>query len=72
VSGKPVKILDVYQPAGKMEAFFREIGKYTVIHEEMKFEEFCRLFQEHGVELLGPPPVGEWKVEDDGTMVQVG
>jgi hypothetical protein len=62
----------VYQPAGKMEAFFREIGKYTVIHEEMKFEEFCRLFQEHGVELLGPPPVGEWKVEDDGTMVQVG
>jgi DNA-binding transcriptional MerR regulator/quercetin dioxygenase-like cupin family protein len=72
VSGKPVKILDVYQPAGKMEAFFREVGKYTVIHEEMKFEEFCRLFQEHGVELLGPPPVGEWKVEDDGTMVQVG
>ena len=28
VSGKPGKIINVYQPAGKMEEFFREVGKY--------------------------------------------
>src|SRR6202047_5359558 len=27
VSGKPGKIIDVYQPAGKTEEFFRELGK---------------------------------------------
>jgi len=71
VSGRAAKILDVYQPAGQMEAFFREVGKYTVIHEEMKFDAFRRLFQEHGMDLVGPPPVGEWKVEEDGTMVRL-
>ena len=29
VSGKPGKIIDVYQPAGKMEAFFRELGRLS-------------------------------------------
>ncbi len=28
VGGKPGKIINMYQPAGKMEEFFREIGKY--------------------------------------------
>src|SRR6266542_1744768 len=28
VSGRPGKIVNVYQPAGKMEEFFREVGKY--------------------------------------------
>jgi hypothetical protein len=27
VSGQPGKIINVYQPAGKMEEFFRELGK---------------------------------------------
>jgi hypothetical protein len=27
VSGKPSKIINVYQPAGSMENFFRELGK---------------------------------------------
>ena len=29
VSGKPAKIINVYQPAGKMEEFFRTVGKLT-------------------------------------------
>ena len=35
-SGGPVTILDIYQPAGRMEEFFRKVGKYNggpLIHE---------------------------------------
>jgi DNA-binding transcriptional MerR regulator len=71
-NGEPAKILDIYQPAGKMEEFFREIGKYSVIHEEMRFEEFQQFFREHGMELTGPPLLGQWKVEEDGRMVHMG
>ena len=51
------KIINVYQPAGKMEEFFRELGKYNGkpnIHEALLIDEF-RLFHNHGMELLGPP-----------------
>ena len=66
VSGKPGKIINVYQPAGKTEEFFRELGKpprdlitaeqmlqktYTV--EQVK--SLHRLFEVHGMELLPPP-----------------
>jgi hypothetical protein len=52
-----------------MEAFFREVGKFDdpPIHEALSFDEFCRLFQEHGMELVGPPPEG-WSVEN-GRMI---
>ena len=36
VGGKPTKIINVYQPAGKMEEFFREIGKYKATRRFMK------------------------------------
>jgi DNA-binding transcriptional MerR regulator len=67
-NGGPVSILDVYQPAGRMEEFFREVGKYSggpPIHEVLSFDEFSRLFREHGMEVVGPPLGGEntWKVE---------
>jgi DNA-binding transcriptional MerR regulator len=71
-SGAAVKILDVYQPAGKMEEFYREVGKYSVIHEEMRFEKFQQLFRDHGMDLTGPPLLGQWRVEEDGRMVHVG
>jgi DNA-binding transcriptional MerR regulator/quercetin dioxygenase-like cupin family protein len=74
VSGKPGKILNVYQPAGKMEEFFRELGKYNgkpYVHEALSFDEFCRLFHDHGMDLLGPPLVGEWKVEEDKRIIQI-
>ena len=86
VSGKPVlepaqrgvlahgKIINVYQPAGKVEEFFRELGKYNgkpYVHEVLSIDEFRRLFHDHGMELLGPPLLGEWKVEEDGRITQI-
>jgi DNA-binding transcriptional MerR regulator/quercetin dioxygenase-like cupin family protein len=74
VSGKPGKTINVYQPAGKMEEFFRELGKYhgkPDVQEAMSFDELRRLFCDHGMDLLGPPLVGEWKVEEDGRITQI-
>lgn len=71
--GTLAKILNVYQPAGKMEEFFREVGRYTgkpYVHEALSFGEFCRLFQDHGMKVVGPPLTGEWKVED-GRIIQI-
>jgi DNA-binding transcriptional MerR regulator/quercetin dioxygenase-like cupin family protein len=73
VGGKPGKIINMYQPAGKMEAFFREIGKYQgapKIHEALLMEELSKLFSDHGMDMVGPPLVGEWNVEDDGRITQ--
>lgn len=60
------RIINVYQPAGKMEAFFRELGRpfealptmdqmqnKSVTQDQVKA--LHRLFAEHGLELLGPP-----------------
>jgi DNA-binding transcriptional MerR regulator len=74
VSGKPGKIINVYQPAGKVEEFFRELGKYNskpYVHEVLSIDEFRRLFHDHGMDLLGPPLLGEWKVEEDGRITQI-
>lgn len=66
VSGKPGKIINVYQPAGKMEEFFRELGKppkdlitaeqmteKTYTEEQVK--SLCRLFEAHGMDVFPPP-----------------
>jgi hypothetical protein len=56
-----------------MEDFFREIGKYQgdqKIHEALSMEEFSKLFSYHGMGMVGPPLVGEWKVHDDGGITQ--
>ncbi len=47
----------MYQPAGKMEEFFREIGKYKnpPIHEALSLDEFKQFFENFGMKLLGPP-----------------
>ncbi len=65
VSNQPGRIINVYQPAGEMENFFRELGKppkylitaaqvlektYTV--EQIKSMQ--HLFETHGMDLLGP------------------
>lgn len=73
VSGGMGKIINTYQPAGKMEQFFRELGKYNgkpYIHEVLSINEFRQLFNDHGMDLLGPPLVGEWKVDERGKIVQ--
>lgn len=74
VSGKPARIINAYQPAGGMEEFYRELGKYNArphVHEALSFDELCRLFHNHGMDLLGPPMAGEWKVEEDGRITQL-
>jgi DNA-binding transcriptional MerR regulator len=74
VSGKPGKIINVYQPAGKMEEFFRELGKYNgkpYVHEILSIDELRRLFHDHGMDLLGPPLLGKWKVEEGGRITQI-
>src|SRR6202140_4646219 len=71
VSGGPGNIINVYQPAGKMEEFFRELGKYNgkpYVHEALSIDEFRRLFHDHGMDLLGPPLIGKWKVEEGGRV----
>ena len=65
VSDKPGKVIDVYQPAGKMEDFFREIGRpfeklptreqaINRTYTKDQIEALHRLFAAHGMDLLGP------------------
>jgi mannose-6-phosphate isomerase-like protein (cupin superfamily) len=71
--GRPARIFDVYQPAGQMEEFFRRLGKFNSgppIHEVLSVDEFRSLFQQHGMEVAGPPLVGDWKIEG-GRMARV-
>jgi DNA-binding transcriptional MerR regulator len=60
------KVINVYQPAGKMEEFFREVNTHQkelptredVVHDTYTKEHIDtlhRLFSAHGMELLGPP-----------------
>ena len=44
------RILIAFMPAGKMEAFFREVTKANAMPPQDP-----QLWQEHGMELLGPP-----------------
>jgi DNA-binding transcriptional MerR regulator/quercetin dioxygenase-like cupin family protein len=70
----PARIIDVYQPAGKVEDFFRQVGSYgpeQPIHEAMPFDQFRQLFEAHGMDLAGPPLKGEWKVSDEGRIVRI-
>lgn len=70
-SQEPSTIINMYQPAGKMEEFFREVGKFNGkpnIYEVLSLEEFQRLFQAHGMDLLGPPLVGEWQADQQGRI----
>lgn len=66
VSGNPGKIINVYQPAGKMEEFFRELGKppedlitaeqmVEKTYTEEQVKSLCRLFEAHGMDVFPPP-----------------
>jgi mannose-6-phosphate isomerase-like protein (cupin superfamily) len=54
VSEKPGTLMTVFQPAGQMEAFFRELPKY-VGKVRASREEMAKLFADHGATLTGPP-----------------
>ncbi len=58
VSEKPGKLMAVFQPAGKMEAFFRELPKY-VGKVRVSREEMAKLFADHGMTITGPPLPGK-------------
>jgi DNA-binding transcriptional MerR regulator/quercetin dioxygenase-like cupin family protein len=55
--GGTARVLNVYQPAGRMEQFFREVGAFTdpPIHEALSIPEMGALFEAHGMKLAGPP-----------------
>ncbi|MGH7971279.1 MAG: MerR family transcriptional regulator [Limisphaerales bacterium] len=67
------RIIDVYQPAGNIEEFFREVGKRSVAGEmaQPSMAELRRLFAAHGMDMVGPPLVGKWKVDEHGRAVLV-
>jgi DNA-binding transcriptional MerR regulator/quercetin dioxygenase-like cupin family protein len=52
----PATVLEAYQPAGRIEQFFREAGRYTdpPMHEALSVDEMVGLFDAHGMCLLGP------------------
>jgi DNA-binding transcriptional MerR regulator len=58
VGEAPATVLEAYQPAGRLEEFFREVGGFTdsPIHEALSVEEMVRLFDQYGMRLLGPGP----------------
>ena len=51
-SEKPGRIMAILQPAGTIEAFFRELPKY--IGRNASLEEFQQLNRAHGMEVVGP------------------
>jgi DNA-binding transcriptional MerR regulator/quercetin dioxygenase-like cupin family protein len=58
VGESPGRIINVYQPAGEMEEFFREVGKYDgkpAIHEALGLDGLRKLFDAYGMSLTGPP-----------------
>jgi quercetin dioxygenase-like cupin family protein len=69
VSGKPSKIINVYQPAGKMEEFFRAVGESKDLptreqvlentYTEEQIATVHQLFAAHGMDLLGPPHISD-------------
>jgi len=69
VTDEPGKIINVYQPAGKMEEFFRAVGKFKGLpsraevmrktYTKGQVEATHRLFNDHGMDVLGPPLTGK-------------
>ncbi len=66
VSDQSGKIINMYQPAGKMEDFFRELAKplkdlptaeqlVNKTYTEQQVKSLHEFFDTHGMDLLGPP-----------------
>jgi hypothetical protein len=50
-----------------MEEFFREVATYVepLIHDALGLDGMQRLFNAHGLEIVGPPLTGQWQVIDN-------
>jgi DNA-binding transcriptional MerR regulator len=78
MSGRPAKIINVYQPAGKMEEFFRELSVFKNLptredvinktYTQEQVQALDRLFRDHGMDLLSPPLID---VDEHGRMTQI-
>jgi len=63
VDQKRGKLINVYQPAGRMEEFFRELGKWSpAVDETMEIEalhkfidDLHKFFARYGMDVVGPP-----------------
>ena len=57
VAGSDARVLNAYQPAGRIEQFLRTVGGYGTppVHEALSVDELKALFDAHGMALLGPP-----------------
>jgi DNA-binding transcriptional MerR regulator len=64
----PTRVLNAYQPAGRIEQFLRTVGGYTnpLVHEALAIPELRALFDAHGMRLLGPPLGWEQPATDEG------
>ena len=74
LNGEPAKLINIYQPALAIEEFFREVGKFDgkpAAYEVLGFEGVVALFRKYGMEAVGPPLLGEWKVTDDGRILRL-
>jgi len=38
---------------------------------DQQYTWFRRLFEDHGMDVVGPPLVGQWKVDEAGRIVQI-
>ena len=54
VSEKPGTLMAVFQPAGKMEAYFQELPKYRA-RVDVSREELAQFHEDHGMTVTGPP-----------------
>ncbi len=73
INETPGKIINMYQPAGKMEEFFRAVGKFDGkpnIYEVLSADQFAQLYRAHGMDLLGPPLLGQWRLSQNGRIVR--
>lgn len=53
--GEPARMLVLFQPAGSMEGFFREMSRYGPSIPENPEEKMRELWRKHGMEITGPP-----------------
>ena len=55
ISESDGQLLVLFQPAGSIEEFFHQMSKHGKAIPENQEVVFKKLWEQHGIELLGPP-----------------
>jgi DNA-binding transcriptional MerR regulator/quercetin dioxygenase-like cupin family protein len=68
-TGRPVRVINVYQPGGRIEEFFRAVSRFENLptseqavnqtYTQEQVEGLHRLFDAYGIDLLGPGVIPE-------------